>query len=208
MESQGAEVVACDVSEEQCWDTSPLALNAQEYEQLIKERKKTIRRLNNSFWLAHRAYSSRARMVYATAYTIPQEIGLVDISTFSSILEHLRDPFLALQNALRLTRETVIITEVVGGTRVRLASAILHLLGKRSPLMLYTQDYREPGPLENWWAFSIDILTNFIGALGFEKYELHRFALRNANNDWGGQAVAIVGHRTQGSPWVDHAANE
>src|SRR5262249_4140809 len=70
-----------------------------------------FKKIRNSWWLAHRILGSRARVVYGTVYQVPAEIGPVDISTFGSILLHLRDPFLALANGLRLTRETVIITQ-------------------------------------------------------------------------------------------------
>ena len=67
---------------------------------LYCRRKAIIKRLNNAFWLCHKAYNSKAKVVYGTVYEIPEEIGMVDISTFGSILLHVRDPFLALQNAL------------------------------------------------------------------------------------------------------------
>jgi hypothetical protein len=203
MESQGAEVVACDVSEQQSWDTLPLArFSPEEYERMVRERKESIRRLNSGFWLAHRANASRARVVYTTAYTIPPAIGQVDISTFCAVLLHLRDPFLALEKALALTRETVIITEGLGNRRMRFASAILRLLGKRAPFMWFEQDYKQPGPLENWWGLSPDILVNMIGALGFERYEVHYWSgARDNQQDTpaAGPSMTIVGHRTKGS---------
>jgi protein-L-isoaspartate O-methyltransferase len=47
MERQGAEVVACDVSERQAWDTMPLAkYDSSEFDRLLQDRKKSIRMLN------------------------------------------------------------------------------------------------------------------------------------------------------------------
>jgi len=112
MESKGADVVAYDLSENHPWDIVPYARFSQsEYDRIVISRKDSIRRLSSAFWLCHHAFNSKAKMVYGTAYAVPQTIGPVDISTFGAILLHVRDPFFALQNALRLTKEIVIITE-------------------------------------------------------------------------------------------------
>jgi len=49
--------------------------------------------------LSPRPHGSRARMVYGSVYAIPTAIGAVDVATFGSVLLHVRDPFIALQNA-------------------------------------------------------------------------------------------------------------
>jgi hypothetical protein len=48
-------------------------------------------------------------------YAIPEEIGLVDIAVYGSILLHLRDPFLALQSGLKLVKDTVVTSEPLHG---------------------------------------------------------------------------------------------
>src|SRR5712691_8821908 len=111
MERRGAEVVAYDLSENQDWDVVPYA--RQDGAAFVSARREHIRRLNNAFWFCHRAFGSKSKMVYGDVYSVPQEIGQVDVTTFGSILLHLRDPFLALQKALRLTRTTVIVTDVL-----------------------------------------------------------------------------------------------
>jgi len=120
MEREGADVVAYDLSEKQDWDVVPYRRQDQlAYE---SDRKDLIRKLNNAFWLCHGAFKSQSKMVYGDVYSVPVEIGTVDITTFGSILLHLRDPFLALQRALRLTRETAIVTDIL---RVEPASCSL-----------------------------------------------------------------------------------
>ncbi len=67
--------------------------------------------LTGQFWLCcHKAFLSEAKKVYGTFYNIPDQIGLVDISTFCAVIAHFRDPFFALQNASKLTKETIIVT--------------------------------------------------------------------------------------------------
>jgi hypothetical protein len=109
MESQGAKVIAYNISENQSWDLVPFA--QYDYKQLKVAHREHVRRINNAFWFCHKAFKSKARMVYGTVSSVPEEIGMVDISTFGCVLLHLQNPFVALQNVLRFTRETVIITE-------------------------------------------------------------------------------------------------
>ena len=182
MESQGAEVVAYDLSENQSWDIIPFS--GYDYKQMISDFKTHIKRLNNGYWLCHQAYNSNAKMVYGTVYAIPEEIGLVDISVLSSILLHVRDPFLALQNVLRLTKETVIIAEPHPG----------NLAGP------HTKFLPEPStcePKTTWWSLSPDVIKKFIGVLGFEetevKYHTQKFDADQASVPY----YTIVGHRTK-----------
>lgn len=93
-ERQGAEVVVYDLSHEQDWNMVPYSrLGDEAHRQSVSQRREHIRRLNNSFWLAHRANGSRARVVYGSVYEISKEIGEVDVSVFGSVRLHVRDPF-------------------------------------------------------------------------------------------------------------------
>ena len=188
MESQGAEVVAYDLSEEFAWDIIPYV--AYDYQEFAQERRTLIRQLNNGYWLCHRAYQSNAKIVYGTVYAIPQEIGLVDIATFGSVLLHVRDPFLALYNALRLTRETVIITEPIWypSWRRRIAERIV------GPHMVFLPDAARSAPKETWWSFPPEIMQRMIGVLGFGnstvKYHHQKLEGRQILN------YTIIGQRT------------
>ena len=189
MESRGAEVIAFDLSENQSWDIVPFS--GFDYSQHLSERRSLIRRLNNSYWFCHRILNSRAKVVYGTVYSIPEEIGSVDIAIFGSVLLHLRDPFLALENALRLTRQTVIVTEVLG--RRHLLFQILSKLGL--PYMVFLPEYRRLAPMETWWTLPPEIIKRFIGVLGFEKTEV-----RYHSQKYKGQKCllfTVVGHRTR-----------
>ncbi len=211
MESQGAEVVGFDLSEHQSWDIVPYA--GWDYNKQVLEYKEGMRKTNNAFWLAHKAHDSSVRMVYGTVYAIPQEIGIVDISTFCSVLLHVRDPFWALQNALRLTRETVIVTDRVSDRyRIPLPKIlkklkVLRTMAARAnlPLKVYTKiadssmiflpRHWEQRPFATWWHFNPEIIKRFIGVLGFEKTQV-TYHFQN----WKGEKVllfTVVGHRTK-----------
>ena len=207
MESQGAEVVGYDLSDKQDWDIVPY--EGSDIEAAVAKRRNHIRQLNNSWWLGHRATSSKARVVYGSTYEIPAAIGDVDIATFGNILRHVRDPFLALERALALTTETVVVTEsgfhgnrlaprlarrfsMLGQAATRLR---LPLYYTRGPSMTFVPDHREQYPYETWWYISPVAIKRFIGVLGFDRAEVsYHFQQRE-----GGGMVpnfTVVGRRT------------
>lgn len=192
MESQGADVTAYDLSEEQSLDVVPFSRYEDEQSELTSAHT-LIENLNNAYWLSHRAYNSSAKVVYGTVYAIPEEIGMVDISTFGSVLVHLRDPFLALQNALRLTRETVIITEPIP-----LRFFLHFVLGKFGwPCMVFLPQFERCEPKVGWWFIPPDTIKGFIGVLGFEKAEV-KYHFSSEYKGAKRLLYTVVGHRTVG----------
>jgi hypothetical protein len=200
MEREGAEVVGYDLSEADEWDIVPFARSSNSG--FMTERKDHIRKLNNAFWLCHRVFESRARMVYGDVYSIPAAIGSVDICTCCSILLHVRDPFRALEKALSLTRETIIVTEPAAFFRLpsylRSYRRLLPSKLVAGPAMEFLPDWRVGEPNETWWRLSPEIVQRFIGTLGFEKstvthhsqlYHRGRMKLRLPQ-------FTVVGHRT------------
>ncbi len=71
MERQGAEVVAFDMNDRQTLDVVPYPDDDNEYVRVNIERRQYIRKMNNAFWLAHRANGSKAKVVYGNAYRSP-----------------------------------------------------------------------------------------------------------------------------------------
>lgn len=206
MERQGAEVVAYDLSEEQLWDAVPWA--GWNEEKVAADHRAHIRRLNNGFWLNHKAQGLSARMVHGTVYTVPQEIGQVDVATFASILLHLRDPFLALQTSLRLVKDTVIVTDVYPGSEYHLVGDIkdapdpeegvvnpLPAEAHGQPKATFLPQFWDHAYGDTWWHMSPETIKRWVGVLGFEKTELtyhHAYA--------GGVRTllyTVVGQRTR-----------
>lgn len=180
MEKLGAEVVAYDLSEDYGWDIIPY--EGIDYKMLALYKKGHIRKLNNSFCLAHHAYQSKAKVVYGNVYEIPEEIGLVDIVVYGSILLHVRDPFLALERGTRLAREKVIIVDMSPAG------------DDTSPHMEFLPDFRTQKPLDTWWRLSPEVVQQFIGILGFEESTV-RFGLYKYQGKLQ-KLYTIVGHRT------------
>jgi SAM-dependent methyltransferase len=210
MERQGADVVGYDLSENQSWDIVPYA--GYDTEQRVGEFKTMLRRLNNGYWFAHRGFGSRARVVYGSAYEIPERIGPFHIATFCSVLLHVRDPFIALWNGLRLTKETAIVTERISEhywmpkalrrfprlwEAARKANVPLKMytrVGQAS--MLFQPQHRELSPYATWWHFNPEVIKRFLGVLGFEDTTVSFHSQL-----WKGHPVphfTVVGRRTKG----------
>jgi SAM-dependent methyltransferase len=158
MERQGAEVVAYDLSGEQSWDLVPARGNEAASEAELSLRRSHIRKLNNAWWLAHRLLSSKARVVYGTAYEIPDAIGMVDVVTLGSVLLHLRDPLRAMSRAAQFAREALIVTEVSSG----LAWV------DESPIAQFLPSAQKGTPPDTWWRLSPKIISEFGTLLGFD----------------------------------------
>jgi SAM-dependent methyltransferase len=173
MERRGAEVVAYDLSAQDEWDIVPYGGRIPV--ELLKQRQTLIEQINNAWWLSHRLLGSKARVVYGNIYDLPAEIGEVDISTFGSILLHVRDPFLALQRAAALTRETMVVTEALPVFWRSPLMAPLRLLGSMerriptylTPALDFLPDPERGEPWDTWWNFSPALVERFLKILGF-----------------------------------------
>lgn len=200
MERSGAQVISYDLSPAYSWDLVPMAgTDLALSRRLFAE---TIGRINNSYWYCHKAWGSKARMVHGTVYSIPESIGPVDIVTVGSVLCHLRDPFLALHNAVRLATQTVIIADSIP-RRKFLNWALGKWFGvttKRAfgPSMRFLPAYEYGQTDGRWWDVSPEAVKQFIGFLGFEKTRIvyhHQYF-----EDSPRLLYTIVGTRTKETP--------
>jgi hypothetical protein len=194
MEGRGADVVAFDLSEEEDWDFVPYGGTGDTT--YLAKRRAHIRRLHNGFWLAHEALRSKVQVVYGHASRIPEAIGPVDIATFGCVLLHLRDPFFALQSALRLTRETAIVTEPL--SRFALFPR-WPLLGP--PLRRWIRPHlgfhpvpEQRLPRDAWWQFSPASVMAFLGVLGFGRFAVSAHRQRTASG-WARLFTVVASRR-------------
>lgn len=165
MEQAGADVVAFDIARHRSWDVVPF--HGVDTEALIARQREEMSRVNNAYWLAHHALGSKARVVYGSVYDVPRELGPVDIVTFTSILLHLRDPFGALQSALPLSTEKVIIAE-----RMPRYSWMTSTFARGTrPLLQFTPNHKKTGAWGTWWRFTPEALVEMIAVLGFPNAE-------------------------------------
>jgi len=191
MESQGAEVVAFDMDDRQTLDVVPYP--DEHYSRVMQERRRYIRKMNNAFWLAHRAKGSKAKVVYGNVYNLPASIGPVDVSVFGSILLHMRDPLLALRNASRLTRETVVVVEPIG--KKLLPMLLQPFVG---PFALLLPNPKRRRSMETWWFLPPSIVRRYLSVLGFGESKVNYFLAKRRD---GGlhPYYTLVARRTAGS---------
>jgi SAM-dependent methyltransferase len=157
IEKQGAEVVSFDLSENHDWDIVPFAQNDNDATR--SERRGHLRKINNGYWLCHGAFNSKAKMVHGVAYDIPTSIGPVDVAVFGSILLHLRDPFLALENAARLAKETIIVADL--SPFGRLASKF------RKTARFMPRGLKPNGIHDGWYRLPPLLVQEYLAILGF-----------------------------------------
>jgi SAM-dependent methyltransferase len=162
IEKKGAEVVSFDLSEDYDWDIVPFFENDSAATRA--ERRGHLRKINNGYWLCHEANDSRARMVNGVVYNIPQTIGPVDVAVFGSILLHLRDPFLALENGARLAQEAIIVSDV--SPYGKLASRF-----KRNPRFM-PRSLKPDGITDGWFRLPPLLVQEYLGILGFKNSTL------------------------------------
>jgi SAM-dependent methyltransferase len=172
MERRGADVVAYDLSSSTPWDSVPY--RGLDQTAFAAERSRHLARLNNSWWLCRHAFASAARVVYGTVYDIPAAIGDVDLCTFGAVLLHVRDPLLALQSAVKLNPTTIIVTELARRRR-------FGLLGerpsrRRSPLFI--PDGVKRAPVETWWSFTPESVSNLLSIIGYATRKIVRHTQR------------------------------
>lgn len=158
IEKQGAEVVSFDLSENFDWDIVPFAENNNDAAR--SARRSHLRKINNGYWLCHEALQSKARMVNGVVYDIPRSIGSVDVAVFGSILLHLRDPFLALENAARLTQEAVIVSDL--SPFGKFASKF-----KKNPRFM-PHSSKPDGINDGWFRLPPLLVQEYLAILGFK----------------------------------------
>jgi len=193
MERAGGEVVAFDLSPNQDVDAVPFA--GSDHARQAEALRTHVARINNGFWLAHAAHGSRARVAYGSVYAPPPGLGTFDVSTFGSVLLHLRDPFLALQNVLGRTRETVVVTDVGVRTAFRLPLRASQVLG--GPLF-FRPDASTGEPRVTWWRLTPQVVQRMIAVLGFERSDVTHHSQTFNGRKRG--LFTVVGHRTRPAP--------
>jgi hypothetical protein len=111
---------------------------------------------------------------------MPEDIGPVDATTFGSILLHLRDPFLALQRAAKLTKETIIVTDAVPVLQRSWILPIWRSLAKIDsrigtfliPELNFLPDPDKREPWDTWWNLTSNLVSRFLKILGFQHQRL------------------------------------
>jgi SAM-dependent methyltransferase len=157
MEKRGAEVVSFDVASPAQWQLVPFRAKGFEFA-TAQATMADVDLLRNGYWLAHRLLKSRARVYYGDIYNIPDEIGQFDVVFLGMVLPHLREPFYALAQTARLSRDAVIITQPAPKDQAPIAAFIPNVRMNPS----------ESSSYDAWWVFSEGCFREMLQVLGFE----------------------------------------
>ena len=104
---------------------------------------------------------------------LPKEIGIYDISLMCSVILHLQNPFLGIQNMLRHTKEKAIITEIGNYKRIKsfrdIKRNLKQLISPRLPTIeFYPNVNNKYHDIMTWWKISPEFIVNVASILGFE----------------------------------------
>jgi SAM-dependent methyltransferase len=173
MERRGAEVVSFDIADGADWNCVPFASPAFDLERLRRSQSRNSERIRNSYWYAHRAWRSRARVHYGDIDALPEGLGAFDVVVFGMVLPHLRDPFRALASGARLSRDRVVVVQ--------------QGLARAEPIMHFMPDPATCADPLSWWFMSEGCVERMMGVLGFVLEEkatsAHLCAIRHRFED-------------------------
>ena len=156
MEHAGADVVGFEVGYDASIDLFPTSI--RDTRKIRLDHARNVARMQNSWWYLHRAFASRARMVYGDIYRLPGDLGEFDVSVFGAILLHLRSPITALEQAARRTRSQIVVTEPWEHGADTLHDDIMKIF----PL-------GEAGRWVIWWSISAGAVVRMLEMLGFTR---------------------------------------
>jgi SAM-dependent methyltransferase len=154
MERRGAEVVSFDIPDGALWNYVPFAQARFDEAKLLQDLAWHSNRIKNSYWFAHRAFGSKARVHYGDIYALPEELGAFDVVVFGMVLPHLRDPFRAMQSGARLARDRVVV--------------IQQGMPYSEPVMHFMPDPATCADPLSWWFMSEGCVERMLAVLGFE----------------------------------------
>ena len=170
IEKMGGDVTSIELDHKKYkWDiVKRVKHNWQEELSVFMKREKKMR---NSYWYAHKAFNSKSKLILSHINDLPAELEIYDISLMCTVLLHLQNPFLGIQNMLRHTKEKAVITEVGGYTRIKSFRNTIRNLIRRimrpPPSMTFIPD--EGRTPFKWWYLSPEVIVNMANILGFEK---------------------------------------
>jgi SAM-dependent methyltransferase len=189
MEKRGAEVVSFDMVDSTHWQLVPFRAKGFDVARRQATLESRVDLLRNGYRLAHRLLKSRPRVYYGDIYNIPDEIGQFDVVFLGMVLPHLREPFYALAQTARLSRDAVIITQQAPRDQAPVAYFIQN--ARMNP------DAAEP--YGAWWVFSEGCFREMLQVLGFEiervTWKRHMCTGRNPAGEE--ECMTVVARRVQ-----------
>ncbi len=158
MEKRGAKVVAIDVKEDPGWDFVPYPASVMY--PVYAGRRQAMRQLRNSFWFAHHAFNSQAKVWYGDTYNLPDALGHFDVALMASVLLHTKSPLEIMAQCAKRASTLIVIEPCFEELEGR---AVCRL-----------QPTAENKTWDAWWHLSSDIIRQFASVLGFTKVTMSK----------------------------------
>jgi tRNA (mo5U34)-methyltransferase len=92
----------------------------------------------------------------------PESVGKFDIVLFMGIFYHLRHPFLGLEKAASVAKDTIIVETALDATLMR------------RPMMVFYPGSELANDPSNWWGPNIPLMLALLKDLGFTKIECRK----------------------------------
>ncbi len=169
MEDKGASVVSFEVGFDRSIDLLPSIPRTDMRAERAQVMSSAVMAVNNSWWYLHKDRSSSAKMVYGNIYEMPGDLGVFDAAIFGSILLHLRDPFMALEEATRRTTRSVVVTEPY----------YEELDGEGANVMRFAPESGNRGISTLWWNLTPGAVANMLDRLGFDVAETTHYTVKH-----------------------------
>jgi len=160
MEKRGGIVTSFEMVDSKSWNLVPYVHPGIDLKKIKDIWRANVVKLQNSYWYAHKALQSKARVYYGDVYNIPKALGQYDIVMLGMILPHLRDPFQGLFSAALRSRDTLVITQQAPQNRESMA--------------YFMPNAKLRQPLAAWWSMSEECVKNCIEIVGFEIVSMKR----------------------------------
>ena len=172
IEKMGGDVTSIDLDHQKYnWDI--ISRVRDNWQEELKVLLKGEAMLRKSYWYAHKAFNSKSKLILSHINDLPEEIGIYDISLMSSVILHLQNPFLGIQNMLRHTKEKAVITEVGNYKRIKSFRDIKRnskqlILPRLPTIEFYPEVNNKYHDIMTWWKISPEFIVNVASILGFE----------------------------------------
>lgn len=158
MERRGAsQVVALELGLFSQWDAVPHSGLVEE--PLRAQLRHNVALTKRAFRFTRRQLGSRVRMMSGSAYEAARVLPVSDVVLMGNVLQHLRDPLLAIHQASLVTRKRIIISETIWDDDPLILEehAVMRLIPR-----VYT-----PKVNHSWWQVSPPLIGEFLHILGF-----------------------------------------
>lgn len=156
MERRGATVSALELGSNDHWDAVP-HLGKPTIE-LDKQLALNVERTKNAFIFSREALESKVNLVNGTIYNVDKVITSVEIALMGNVLQHFRDPFLAIETVSRVVTKRIIISETLWvGDQQFLDQAGLRLIPR----------FENPEVNHSWWQVSPPLIGEILKILGY-----------------------------------------